>query len=524
MNHHRRFRTILLGLILILAVAPVGLVAPAPVAASSLSTDTVSLSFAAPAPSSFINSLAVYDGKLYAGTCCASAIYVFDGTSWSLSFTADNADGHVHGLAVYKGKLYAGTNYYEAFQNRGRIYVYDGTNWSVSKDYSPANDIHHVFSFATYNGQLYAGTGDYGKVLVFDGTTWTDMGVSLAGDLYNMVVYNGKLYTAYDNVYVYDGTSWLTSQPSLGIVSLAVYNGKLYAGNSPTGIIYVYDGTTWAVSENTDQITIRSLAVFNNKLYAGTEPNGLLYVYDGTSWTVSHDFAEASISAFSEYNNSLYIGTNPISGISTDGTIYELTPDTTAPMITITTPANDAHYLLGATILADYTCQDEAGGSGLATCAGPVASGAAIDTASVGPKTFTVNATDVAGNPATSTHDYQLGYAFSGFYQPIDNTMPNAAKAGQTIPAKWRLTDANGNPISDPASFVSLTSSVTSGSCGVTADAIETYAGSSGLQYLGDGYWQFNWKTPKGYAGQCRTMSLNLNDGGSGRTATFIFK
>jgi len=32
-----------------------------------------------------------------------------------------------------------------------------------------------------------------------------------------------------------------------------------------------------------------------------------------------------------------------------------------------------------------------------------------------------------------------------------------------------------------------------------SADAIETYAGSiaSGLQYLGNGIWQFNWKTPK---------------------------
>jgi hypothetical protein len=109
-------------------------------------------------------------------------------------------------------------------------------------------------------------------------------------------------------------------------------------------------------------------------------------------------------------------------------------------------------------------------------------------------------------------------------YHPIDNNQPNSAKAGQTVPVKWRLTDTNGNPVSDSASFVSLTSSVTPGSCGGSADAIETYAGSSGLQYLGDGYWQFNWKTPKSYAGQCRTMSLNLNDDGSGRTASFIFK
>jgi len=40
-------------------------------------------------------------------------------------------------------------------------------------------------------------------------------------------------------------------------------------------------------------------------------------------------------------------------------------------------------------------------------------------------------------------------------------------------------------------------------------DAIEEAAsGSSGLQYNGDGYWQFNWKTPKDDASTCRTIHL----------------
>jgi len=115
-------------------------------------------------------------------------------------------------------------------------------------------------------------------------------------------------------------------------------------------------------------------------------------------------------------------------------------------------------------------------------------------------------------------------YTFSGFQQPIDNGVPNTANAGQTIPVKWRLTDiSTGAPISDPGSFVSVTSSPSPNTCGGTADAIETYSGQSGLQYLGDGNWQFNWKTPKDYAGQCRTMSLNLSDGTTG-TAAFVFK
>jgi hypothetical protein len=58
---------------------------------------------------------------------------------------------------------------------------------------------------------------------------------------------------------------------------------------------------------------------------------------------------------------------------------------------------------------------------------------------------------------------------------------------------------------------------------GEPADAIEEYAGSSGLRYLGNGEWQFNWKTPKAYSGQCRLMTMALSDA-STYTAEFIFK
>jgi hypothetical protein len=103
----------------------------------------------------------------------------------------------------------------------------------------------------------------------------------------------------------------------------------------------------------------------------------------------------------------------------------------------------------------------------------------------------------------------------------------NTANAGRSIPVKWRITDASGVGISDPASFVSLTSSSISCSSGDPQDTIETYSGSSGLQYLGNGNWQFNWSTPKSYAGSCRAMSLNLLDGPGtalGRTASFQFR
>ena len=120
-----------------------------------------------------------------------------------------------------------------------------------------------------------------------------------------------------------------------------------------------------------------------------------------------------------------------------------------------------------------------------------------------------------------------LSYAFSGFFAPIDRGVLNQANAGRTIPIKWHLADLAGNPIDDPDSFVSVTSTISDCAAPTGTYEIEEYAGSSGLQYLGDGNWQFNWKTPKSYAGQCRIMRLNLMDQEgitSTRTAQFQFK
>lgn len=119
-------------------------------------------------------------------------------------------------------------------------------------------------------------------------------------------------------------------------------------------------------------------------------------------------------------------------------------------------------------------------------------------------------------------------YRFDGFYPPI--AMPpaiNEVNAGQTIPVKWRLTDTQGNPINNPASFVSVSSypvdcATLAGDPG--AAVIEPAPGASGLQYQGNGYWQFNWKTPKAYEGTCRAMFVAFDDKSASPVAHFQFK
>lgn len=117
-------------------------------------------------------------------------------------------------------------------------------------------------------------------------------------------------------------------------------------------------------------------------------------------------------------------------------------------------------------------------------------------------------------------------YTFSGFQAPINPDATNIAKAGQTIPLKFRVTDSNGNPVSDlTAAQVKVTStSVSCGATGGAADPVEEYAtGKSGLQNQGNGYYQLNWATPKTYANSCRLLQLELGDGQT-HTALFQFK
>ncbi len=146
----------------------------------------------------------------------------------------------------------------------------------------------------------------------------------------------------------------------------------------------------------------------------------------------------------------------------------------------------------------------------------------------IGVNTVCVKGTDAAGNTGDETcEDFIVTYAFDGFYAPIDNNAVNVVKAGQAVPAKWWLADANGVPIADAASFAGLYSYMINCETltGNPTDAVEEYAaGDSGLQYNGEGYWQYNWKTPKTYAGTCRAMYIAFDSTTMSPVVLFKFK
>ena len=140
--------------------------------------------------------------------------------------------------------------------------------------------------------------------------------------------------------------------------------------------------------------------------------------------------------------------------------------------------------------------------------------------------TTTVNATadDGAGHTSQCSFTVTVQYNFAGFFPPVANLPAlNTVQAGRGIPVKFSLSGdkglgifAAGSPASgtipcnssDPASLLEET--VTAGGSSLSYDPVAD-------QYI------YVWKTEKAWAGTCRQLVVELNDGSIHR-ANFKFK
>ncbi len=89
------------------------------------------------------------------------------------------------------------------------------------------------------------------------------------------------------------------------------------------------------------------------------------------------------------------------------GAFEASSPNCPPPTVSIVSPANGATYAQGQNVGASYTCAVTAPAS-ITTCAGPVPSGASIDTTTTGSHTFTVTATANDATSATATVTYKV--------------------------------------------------------------------------------------------------------------------
>ena len=77
------------------------------------------------------------------------------------------------------------------------------------------------------------------------------------------------------------------------------------------------------------------------------------------------------------------------------------------PSVGITSPANGATYAQGQAVAASYACHAGEGAE-IKTCTGPVANGAAVDTAALGSHSFDVDAEDSLGSKTSREISYTV--------------------------------------------------------------------------------------------------------------------
>jgi hypothetical protein len=205
-------------------------------------------------------------------------------------------------------------------------------------------------------------------------------------------------------------------------------------------------------------------------------------------------------------------------GNSATSNVVTVKIDKTAPVVSVTGVTNGASYVLGAVPAAACATTDALSG---------VASAASLSVSGSGVGTYTATcagALDTAGNSGSASVSYQVVYAWSGFFQPVDNLPTiNTVKAGQAIPVKFSLGGAYGLSIFAAGYPASQPVTCTSGA---PLDEIEetVTAGSSSLSYdAASSQYNYIWKTDKRWAGQCRLLTVRLIDG-SDHTAMFKFR
>jgi hypothetical protein len=185
--------------------------------------------------------------------------------------------------------------------------------------------------------------------------------------------------------------------------------------------------------------------------------------------------------------------------------------DKTAPVVSITAPANGVTYGLYQDVVADFSCTDVS----LFSCVGTNADGDFVNTRTSGPRTFKVTAKDQVAFTTSVTNSFEVANSFNwqGFLpNVVDLPSPNLVAKGSLVPIRWKLPDGNGGFVTNTASFSSAT--VQSISCSGTVVPLNDPAtGPAGISFdPSTNVFTYNWQTSASWTG-CRKLVIKLKDG-----------
>ena len=444
-----------------------------------------------------VSSPAIYNGIVYIGSDDGS-LYALDAATGSIVWISSTTHSSIDATpAVVNGVVYVGGQ-------SGSMYAYNAQNgnliWST-----PIGAIQS--SAAVANGVVYLGT------------------ISNFG-LYALDASNGNVLWSYStprkitaSPAVSNGFVYVSADRADGIIAGPLYAFHLSDLISPSTSITQNPQANVNGWNNTD-VNITLNATDNN---GGSGVKEIHYtVNSGGEQVVSGDSTSFIVST--EGTNTITYWSVDNAGNTEQTNTYSLKIDKTNPIITINSPTEGATYLLNQPITANWNVSDSL--SGLTSSVGTVPSGQNIDTSTVGSHSFTVSATDNAGNTATKTVNYYVHYNFGGFLAPVSNN-GKVFKTGGTIPVKFQLTDFNGNYVTNAVvnlyvakitnDIVGTDEATTSTS---NADAENQFRyDSSNNQYI------YNLATQSSPLGQSGTYQLKASlDDGSFYTATVSLK
>ncbi len=313
-----------------------------------------------------VSALAVSGAHLYAGGSFTTAggsaannIAQWDGSTWTALAAVYGMNRQVLALAVSGTNLYAGGQFTTTGNGTTNNYIagWNGNSWTAlgSGMGGPVPGMGgQVLALAVSGTNLYAGGqfktagGSAVKDIArWDGSTWSALGLGVAGASVNALAVSGtNLYVggsfttaggiAATNIAQWNGSTWSALGPglgggfagtSLGVYALAVLGTNLYAGGNFTtagGIaatnVAKWDGSNWTAlgsGMGPTYPSVVALAVSGTNLYAGgvfTTANGIAANYiakwDGSSWTALGSGLNSTVYTLAASGSDLYVGGN----------------------------------------------------------------------------------------------------------------------------------------------------------------------------------------------------------------------
>jgi virginiamycin B lyase len=296
------------------------------------------------------------------------------------------------------------------------------------------------------------------------------------------------------------------------------------ANRMPSGITAGPDGALWFV-ERAGQTVSRMTtvgAVTKFGLAAGSTPVSIAAGADGNLYVTELDgnrIAQVTTGGTITEFDVPTAGSQPFGITAGPGGMWfteaagnavgrlQVVFDHTAPAITFSSPLDGTLVKRGAPLAADYTCADEAGGSGLVSCVGDVADGAVLDTSTVGAHTLSVEAVDAAGNVGSAEAGYVVVAGVTGKLAPLPAV--TTVKAGTSVPvglemgvSAVRSVMATGFPMSEQVS------------CDDPSAVLGAPGDGGRVNGSNGGHVDLVWKTDKSWAGTCRRLVLGFSPEG----------